>query len=270
MKVGFYQFAPVFGDVGGNLKTVRDAISGMEADLIVLPELFNTGYQFVSEGEARELAEPIPGGSTSEAMMDLAEDRGVYIVGGLAECEGDRVYNSCALFGPEGFIGRYRKLHLFYEEKRWFQPGEEPPPVFDLGEVSVGLMICFDWFFPETARMLAVQGADIVCHPANLIFTLCHQAMLIRCLENRVYAVTCNRTGRDERKQDETLTYTGGSQIVDSRGKLLIRAGEGEPEGQVLEVDPKAARNKDFNEYNNILSDRRVAVYESLSRPIAS
>ncbi len=267
MRVGFYQFAPAFGDAAGNVAHVRGALSGLEADLIVLPELFNTGYQFVSEDEARDLAEPIPGGETCTALMDLAGEHGMYIAAGLAERDGGEIYNACVLVGPEGCVGRYRKLHLFYEEKRWFQPGKEPPPVFDVGGVRLGLMICFDWIFPETARMLALQGADILCHPSNLIFTLCHQAMLLRCLENRVFAVTCNRTGRDERKPGETLTYTGGSQVVDPRGRLLVRAGDKDPEGQVVEIQPELSRDKDFNKFNNIFRDRRVEIYETLNRP---
>ena len=267
MRVGFYQFAPVFGDPAGNTARVRESLSALEADLIVLPELFNTGYQFVSEDEARDLAEPIPDGETCAALIDLARERGTHIAAGIAERDGEAIYNACVLVGPEGCVGRYRKLHLFYEEKRWFQPGREPPPVFDVGGVRLGLMICFDWIFPETARMLALQGADILCHPSNLIFTLCHEAMLIRCLENRVFAVTCNRTGRDERKPGETLTYTGGSQVVDPRGRLLVRAGEENPEGQVVEIQPERSRNKDFNEYNHILGDRRVEVYDMINRP---
>ncbi|MFQ5691690.1 MAG: nitrilase-related carbon-nitrogen hydrolase, partial [Nitrospinota bacterium] len=163
-----------------------------------------------------------------------------------------------------------RKLHLFYEENRWFRPGEEPPPVFDVGDVRLGLMVCFDWIFPETARMLALQGADVICHPANLIFTLCHEAMVVRCIENRVFAVTCNRTGEDARKPDETLAYTGGSQVVDPRGKVLFRAGAEGAEAHVAEIDPGLARDKDFNPYNNLLRDRRVEIYEMLSRPVVS
>ncbi|MBI2880129.1 MAG: acyltransferase [Candidatus Tectomicrobia bacterium] len=268
MRVGFYQFAPAFGDAAGNLAEVREALARMEADLIVLPELCNTGYQFVSEEEARGLAEPIPGGPTCEALAVLARERRAHIVAGVAERDGEGVYNSCVLAGPEGYVGKYRKLHLFYEEKRWFRPGEEPPPVFDAGGVKLGLMICFDWIFPETARMLALQGADVICHPANLVFTLCHQAMVVRCIENRVFAVTCNRTGRDARKPGETLTYTGGSQVVDPRGKVLARAGAEGEEGCVVEIAPERARDKDFNEYNNLVRDRRVEVYEMLSRPV--
>ncbi|MFQ5912374.1 MAG: nitrilase-related carbon-nitrogen hydrolase [Nitrospinota bacterium] len=267
MRVGFYQFAPVFGDVAGNLAEVREALGGMEAELIVLPELFNTGYQFVSEGEVRELAEPIPGGETCGALMDLAHERRTHIVAGLAECDGDVSFNSSVLVGPEGYLGRYRKLHLFSEEKRWFQPGGEPPPVFDVRDVKLGLMICFDWIFPETARMLALQGADILCHPANLIYTLCHQAMVVRCIENRVFAVTCNRTGQDARKPGETLTYTGGSQVVDPQGRILLRAGEERAEGQAVNIFPERSRNKDFSPYNHLVRDRRVEIYEMLSRP---
>ncbi|MEE8110858.1 MAG: nitrilase-related carbon-nitrogen hydrolase [bacterium] len=270
MRVGFYQFAPVFGDVAGNVGRAREGLSALEADLIVLPELFNTGYQFVSEGEVQELAEPVPGGETCEALVDLAQKRRTHIVAGLAERDGDQIFNTCVLVGPEGSIGRYRKLHLFYEEKRWFRPGEEPPPVLDVGGVKLGLMVCFDWIFPETARMLALQGADILCHPANLIYTLCHKAMVVRCIENRVFAVTCNRTGQDARKPDETLTYTGGSQVVDPRGEILVRAGPEEAEGRVVDIHPERSRNKDLNEYNNLVRDRRVEIYEMLSRPVVS
>jgi predicted amidohydrolase len=90
--------------------------------------------------------------------------------------------------------------------------------------------------------------------------------MLIRCLENRVFAVTCNRTGRDERKGGETLAYTGGSQVVDPRGGLLVRAGEENPEGQVVEIRPERSRNKEFNEFNHIFGDRRVEVYDMINR----
>ena len=90
MRVGFYQFAPVFGDAAGNMARVREALSGLEADLIVLPELFNTGYQFVSEDEARDLAEPIPDGETCAALIHLARERGTHIAAGIAERDGAR------------------------------------------------------------------------------------------------------------------------------------------------------------------------------------
>lgn len=269
MRVGFYQFAPVFGDAAGNVARVREGLAAMDAGLIVLPELVNTGYQFVSQAEARELAEPIPGGPTCEALADLAREHRTCIVAGLAERDGEKTYNSCVLVGPGGYIGRYRKLHLYNEEKRWFRPGEEAPPVFEVGGVRVGLMICFDWIFPETARMLALQGADILCHPANLVFTRCHPAMVTRCLENRVFAVTCNRVGREARGPGQSLTFTGGSQIVDPQGQVLYRAGADGAEGHVADIEPDLARNKDFNAYNNLVRDRRVEVYDILLRPTA-
>ena len=268
MRVGFYQFSPGFGDVTGNLARAREALSRLEADLVVLPELFNTGYQFLAAAEARELAEPIPGGPTTEALSEVASHRRMWLVAGLVERDGDALYNSAILVGPEGYLGRYRKLHLFYEEKLWFQPGTDEPPVFDVGTARLGLMICFDWIFPETARMLALKGADILCHPANLIFKLCHEAMVTRCLENRVFAVTCNRVGREARKPQEPFQYTGGSQVVDPRGRLLVRAGDSTEEGQVVEIEPERARDKDFNLYNNLVRDRRLDLYGVLTRPV--
>mgnify|MGYP001480852078 CR=1 FL=1 len=112
------------------------------------------------------------------------------IVAGLAECDGNALYNSAVVLGSGGVIGKYRKVHLFNTEKKFFQPGNLPLPVFDIGGAKVGIMICFDWRFPETARTLALKGAQIVAHPSNLVLPHCPQSMIVRCLENRIFAVT--------------------------------------------------------------------------------
>ena len=122
MKVGFVQNDPPFGEVEKNLEHVVRALSGQKADLFVLPELFTTGYQFTRREEALELAEPIPDGNTTKALLDLAKKIDSHIVAGIAELEGDAVYNSAVVVGPNGFIGRYRKAHLFDTEKEIFQP----------------------------------------------------------------------------------------------------------------------------------------------------
>jgi predicted amidohydrolase len=116
MRVGFFQFAPVFGEVKKNLEHVVERLSTTEADLMVLPELFTSGYQFVSKREVRELAEEIPKGPTTGRLVELARDRKMIIAAGLPERKGRRYYNSSVLIGPKGFIAVYRKIHLFYEE----------------------------------------------------------------------------------------------------------------------------------------------------------
>ncbi|MFQ5451673.1 MAG: nitrilase-related carbon-nitrogen hydrolase [Nitrospinaceae bacterium] len=261
MKVGFVQNKPLFGDIRHNLERAVSVLTEETADLFVLPELFTTGYQFSSREEARELAESIPQGPTTQSLISLAANRGTTLVAGIAEWEGDAVYNSAVIVGPNGYLGKYQKAHLFDTEKDVFHPGTTPLQVFDIGPARVGIMICFDWRFPETARTLALLGADIIAHPANLVLKHCPDAMITRCLENRVFAVTADRVGHEERIEGRSLTFMGQSQIVDPDGNLLCRADRSREEIQVLEIDVETARNKSINEKNNLFEDRRVSLY---------
>ena len=256
MRVGFLQTAPIFGDVNRNLDKVIKRLEGVEADLIVLPELFATGYQFVSKREVAELSEEIPSGQTTRRLAALARDKKIWLVAGLPERSGEKFYNSAVLIGPGGHIGTYRKVHLFYEEKRWFKPGRQAMRSYNIGKARIGMMICFDWYFPESARALAVAGAEIICHPANLVLPHCPDAMVTRCLENRVFAITSNRFGSEKRGGRKRLTYIGKSQIVDPEGKIRFRAARDQEVLRILEIDPKKARRKWLNRYNHILRDR--------------
>lgn len=261
MRVGFIQNSPAFGDVSGNLARVKDMLDGQSADLVVLPELFNTGYQFTGREEALKLAEPIPQGPTAQSLIALAISRRLAIVAGMAEREGGAVYNSALVAGPQGYIGKYRKAHLFDAEKETFQRGDLPLPVFDIGACRVGVMICFDWRFPEAARALALQGADIIAHPSNLVLPHCPQAMITRCMENRVFAVTADRVGMEERAPGEALRFIGQSQVVDPNGQVLYRASRDREEIKILEIDVAQARDKKINERNDLLADRRTDLY---------
>ena len=136
MKAGFFQFNPTFGKKSENIDKVRHALSSASADLLVLPEFFATGYQFASKEEVTGLAEPVPAGETTEFLIALSQEKGMYIVAGLPERDGDKFYNSAVLTGPEGFIGRYRKTHLFFEENLFFAPGD-----FFIPLAMVGLSI---------------------------------------------------------------------------------------------------------------------------------
>lgn len=257
MRVGFLQTIPVFGKKSENVDKAIVQMNNLDADLVVLPELFNTGYQFTSQEEVLALAEKVPDGQTTQALLDLSKEKHLYIVAGLAERENDRCYNSAVLVGPNGFIACYRKLHLFYHEKRWFVPGNAGLEVYDIGHAKIGIMICFDWFFPEVARYLAVKGADIICHPANLVLPYCPQAMITRCLENRVFAITANRIGV-ERRSEESLTFIGTSQVLGTKGEILYRASSDQEESIVIEIDPGNARDKHVTDVNHIFDDRRV------------
>jgi len=261
MKAGFYQFNPTFSKKDKNLKMVMSVLDGADLDLLVLPEFFATGYQFTSKDEVAELSEEIPDGSTTESLSKLSRKKGFYIVAGLPERDGDNFFNSAILTGPDGFMGVYRKTHLYFEEKLYFSPGDTGFKVWDTKIGRIGIMICFDWFFPESMRALALLGADIIGHPSNLVLPYCPYSMPVRCLENRVYAITANRIGEESRKEGQSLKFIGQSQIVSPEGKILIKASEEDEDLLVAEFDPEMARNKSLNSLNNIFDDRRPEMY---------
>ena len=262
MKAAFYQFTPVFGEKEENIAKVISAVKDADLELLVLPEFFATGYQFTSTNEVAELSEPIPDGNTTKALADLSIEKGIYIVAGLPEKDGDKFYNSAVLTGPEGFIGSYRKTHLFFEEKLYFTPGDTGFRVWDTPIGKIGIMICFDWFFPESARSLALLGAEVIAHPSNLVLPFCPDAMPVRCLENRVYAITANRTGTEARKEGQSLSFIGKSEIVSPKAEIVVRAGEDEDALMIVDIDPSLASNKKLNPFNDILTDRRPEKYE--------
>lgn len=259
MRVGFIQNKPVFGNVLENLNRVEELFKDHNADLFVLPELFATGYQFKDMEESRNLAELIPGGVTTSALTAIAKKTNTYIIAGLAEIEENQVYNSAVITGPDGYIGKYRKIHLFDTEKFCFEKGNLPLKVFDIAGAKVGVMICFDWRFPETARTLALMGADLIAHPSNLVLPHCPQAMITRCLENRIFAITADRVGKEDRM--ESLNFIGQSQVVDPDGNILVRASAIKEEVQVVEIDLEKAREKFLTPQNHIFKDRRKDLY---------
>ena len=264
MKIGAVQFEPIFGEVDRNLELAGSLIRQSDAHLLVLPELFNTGYLFTSKEEVISLSEEIPYGKTTQMLCNAAKEKGIFIAGGIAEKDGERIFNSSVLVSPDGYVGRYRKIHLFFEETLWFDRGDEGFGVYDIKTCKVGIMICFDWFFPESMRILSLMGADIICHPANLVMPFCQDAMKTRCLENHVFAITANRTGTEDRG-GSSLSFTGESQITGPDGGILCRAGKDSREGITTEIDVMAARDKRLNIYNDLFSDRKPEFYGDLT-----
>lgn len=261
MRVGFLQFNPVFGETHANVERAIQMVGTQSVDLIVLPELFSTGYQFISMQEVRELSEEVPSGYTARKLQKLSKEKSVFIVAGMAERDGDSFYNSAVVTGPEGFMGIYRKTHLFFEEKLWFSPGDTGFRVWKTPFGNIGVMICFDWYFPESARTLALKGADIIAHPSNLVLPHCPDAMKTRCLENRVFSVTANRTGSEQRGGKDPLAFIGTSEIVTPSGNILYRASGDKEEFGSAEIDPQEAGNKNINPFNNLFDDRREEYY---------
>jgi predicted amidohydrolase len=258
MRVGFLQMRPRFGEVDRNVRHAEERLRRVRDATVVLPELFTTGYVFASRREARQLAEPRTGASI-QRLRDLAERNRLTLCAGFAELDGRHVYNSAVTVLPNGRTHVYRKAHLFDREKLAFD--KATPRLGTIrAETKLGVMICFDWFFPETCRSLALAGARLILHPSNLVLPWCQKAMLTRALENHVFAVTCNRIGVEERA-GVRLHFTGRSQIVDPLGRVLARAGLGGESLQIVRIDPALAGDKRVTARNDLFRDRRPELY---------
>lgn len=262
MKIGFIQFAPALGDVQATMhKLDRLVAQAAGADLLVLPELCNSGYNFQSAEQAWATSEAVEDSLFLRYLESICRRHRCFLVSGFNERDDGHLYNSAVLVGPQGYRGRYRKLHLFLNEKDYFQPGDEGLPVFDIGLCRVGMLICFDWLFPEAWRVLALQGADIIAHPANLVLPgLAQRAAPVHALINRFYVVTANRIG-----SEGGLTFTGLSTIADPRGEVLLQASSTGEEVGLVEVEIGLARDKQITPRNHVLADRRPEFYSLLT-----
>ena len=193
----------------------------------------------------------------------MAQEGDFYIVTGFAEKRKDKYFNSAVLLGPEGVVHVYRKLQLFNEEKYWFDLGDIPLQVDTIRGAKIGMMVCFDWIFPEIFRSLSLMKADIICHPSNLVLSYCQQTMITRCLENSVFAITANRFGADKRSHGE-LVFTGKSQIVAPKGELVFRAPSKREVLYIEDIDLNLTKNKRITAHNDIFKDRRPEFYKTI------
>ena len=259
IKVSYCQNSPIFGEIEKNFTQIENLCTNLSTDLLVLPELFASGYTFTSKEEAESFSES-QNGRTSTFLMNLANSIDGAVIAGFPERLDNQIYNSSLLVNKNGIIGVYRKIHLFNKEKLWFSPGNLGFPVFQLPELKVGMMICFDWIFPESARTLALQGVDLIAHPANLVLPYCQNAMVTRCIENSIYAITANRIGTETRGSD-SFSFTGQSQITAPKGKILQKAPNNQNQVSTIEIDPTTAREKSLNNFNNLLGDRKKEFY---------
>lgn len=263
------QIQPVFGDVAANLALIEGAIrdaAGAGAALLVLPELCTTGYMFTDRAEAETLAEPVTG-PTVTALAALAAEFRMHLIAGIAERDGAQLFNSAVLIGPQGLIGTYRKVHLWDQENAVFEPGNVGLPVFDTDLGKLGLQICYDLWFPEASRALALEGAEVICVPTNWVpipgqragaaamaLTLCQAAAHV----NSVYVVAADRVGV-ERGQP----FIGQSAIVAPTGwPSADPASPTDPALVAARIDPVMGRRlRTWNQYNDPIADRRPEVY---------
>lgn len=264
-RIAYVQGRPRFGASEENLERGLALAAGVAAELVVLPELWSSGYVFSSHAEVAALAEDAERGPTARMLRAAARRERRHYIAGFPESARGRVYNSALLVGPTGVKAVYRKLHLFEREQHWFTPGNLPLAVHRVGPARVGLMICFDWRFPEVARVLALMGADVLAHPSNLVFANAQEAMRVRALENRVYTITANRTGTEVRPGGR-VPFTGRSQVVDPSGTVVSRAGVRDTVAAAVECDLAAARRKQLTAVTPLFTNRRPEFYRALTR----
>ncbi|HZS82293.1 MAG TPA: nitrilase family protein [Stellaceae bacterium] len=273
VRVACLQMEPQIGrkerNVARSLTMIEEAASA-GARLAVLPELCNSGYVFATREEAFALAEEVPGGASVAAWIEAAARHRMHIVAGIAEREGGALYNAAVLLGPEGYIGKYRKNHLWAAENLFFEPGNLGVPVFRTALGRIAAAICYDIWFPEIFRLAALQGADILCVPTNWVpmpeqpASLPVMANIIAmggAHSNALFVAAADRVG-SERGQ----LFLGRSLIVAHTGWPLAGPASAESEEMILaDLNLSDARRKrNWSEFNQVLRDRRTDLYDEM------
>lgn len=261
-QIALVQFNPVRKNVTRNIQKIRRLLAEIKADLVVLPELSNSGYLYRTPEELLPYSEGNDcSGLFLSALQNAALNVGGVIIAGYAEHNAGKLYNSAAAISGEGILQNYRKTHLYADEKSLFQPGNTGFNTFDWKGVKIGMMICFDWIFPESARTLALLGSQIIAHPANLVMPYCQNAMVTRSIENKVFTMTVNRIGKEKLDRLE-LSFTGKSQITSPNGDILYRGPDNSASVHVMEIEPQTALIKKISARNDLFLDRRPDFYK--------
>jgi predicted amidohydrolase len=249
MKVAGVQMDIVFADRQANLARIGERLretAQAGARLTVFPECALPGYCFDSVDEARLHAETVPGPSTLK-LAKICRELTTYAVIGLLEADGERLFNAAVLVGPDGVVASYRKVHLPYlGVDRFTTPGDRPFAVHAMGdgagEARVGMSICYDAAFPEAARVLALEGADVIALPTNWPpGAECTAEFVInaRAMENNVYYMAVNRVGNER-----GFHFIGHSKICDPRGHILAQARHENETILYADIDLAFARQK--------------------------
>jgi 5-aminopentanamidase len=272
-RVAGVQIDPKLGRLDENLEYILERLAeaaGDRAHLVVFPECALSGYGFSSREEGLEHAVPIDGPAVRRVAAACARSR-CYCVFGLLERDGAKLFNACVLTGPDGVVGSYRKVHLPYLGiDRFVDPGDRPFAVHDAGGVRVGMHICYDGSFPESARILALLGADLLVLPTNWpTHSECAAEHMVptRAMENTVYAMAVNRVG-----EESGFRFIGSSSIVDPNGRVLARAGGDTEQILTAEIEPARARQKHLvrvpgrHEIDRF-RDRRPQFYDAIVAP---
>ena len=270
ITVAGIQFDPKIGLVRENrvrILSLIDEVAAHDARLVVFPECALSGYVFDDIDEARMASERVPGPST-QAIVETCKELGVYAVVGMLEDAGETLYNSAVLAGPEGLVGVYRKTHLPYLGVDMMTGlGPDPYRVFNTSIGRIGMLICYDLRFPEAARCLALEGADVIALPTNWpqgADTAPDFVAPARAVENRVFVVAVNRAGTER-----GASFIGKSQIVAPSGQRLAMAQTTDETIIMAAFDPTLARQKRLVIEPGVfeidtIGDRRPELYKRL------
>jgi len=270
VKIAAIQMEPRIGFKEENVKKTLEMINEAAdngANLIVLPELCNTGYMFNTREEVYEVAELVPEGDTTQQWIKIAKERNVYICAGITELDDDgvRCYNSAVLVGPEGYIGTHRKLHLWCRDKLFFEPGNLGYQVFHTPIGRISMLICFDMWYFENFRILAMKGADIVCCPVNWVDippaelrTMGTHLAMVNANTNNIFVVAADRIG-----EERGCKFPGRSIIVGPDGWPHTPMASDDKEEIIYDtVNLLDARRLNWNELNVVFRDRRTDLYD--------
>jgi predicted amidohydrolase len=258
MKIGILQFSPKLNNTEANIRKIERMLEkSPPADLWVLPELANSGYAFESRDEAVLASETLHDSAFVRFLTSYSQKTGSWFVAGINERSGDKLYNSSVLVSADGVVGVYRKLHLFRNEKTIFEPGNLGLPVFETPWGKIGMLICFDWMFPEAWRIMALKGVQMICHPSNLVLPYCQDAVPGYALTNRIFIATANRIGKER-----GITFTGRSVLVNPVGKVLLKGKKQEKGTLIAKVNLSDASDKTITPENDAFADRRSDVFE--------
>ncbi len=258
MKTAIIQFCPTFGNENATIATLEPLLAqAAGAGLVVLPELAATGYNFDSRQQAFSFSADPAKSKFVQVLTAFCKTTGAAVVTGFNEHAGDDIFNTALLIDGSGIRGKYRKIQLFMHEKEYFTPGNLEPEVWEVNGARIGMLVCFDWMFPELWRKLALKGADIICHPSSLVLPgKAQKAVPVHAMINRVYVLTANRVGTEGE-----LTFTGNSLIAAPSGDILARASAGGQEIITTDTDMSLARDKMITPFNHAFNDRRPEFY---------
>lgn len=251
-KTAQIQFDPQVGALANNYLKVDSLLKKTKnARLVILPELANSGYNFVDRNQAFLLASPINKSNYIELLVETAQKQDQFIVSGFLEKDGHELFNTSVFISPKGNISKYRKIHLFMNEKEIFSKGNLGLPIFEIDTFKIGMLICFDYLFPEIWRIMGLKGADIIAHPSNLVTYKAFKVVPAQAVINRFFIFTTNRIG-----SESDISFSGRSFVVDPEGEIITEASADKEQILFSDINPLRSRNKMITAKNHVFKDR--------------